>query len=124
MTVPPGCPLTARQFEIVGLLADGLAPKSIATRLGITHNTVRTTIGNAARTLKVSGAAGLITEAGRRGWLNWTEPEEATPLAVEHPFLAAYLREFEASRWPREPDARSTLGMHLALTGHRNRMEG
>jgi hypothetical protein len=45
---------------------------------------------------------------------------EPTPLAIEHPFLAAYLQEFERSRWPHAPDARSAHGMRLALAGHRN----
>jgi DNA-binding NarL/FixJ family response regulator len=36
--------LTARQYEVLQLLADGLPAKVIATRLGVTEATIRTHI--------------------------------------------------------------------------------
>lgn len=73
----------------------------------------------AFKRLDCANATQAVAIMGRRGWIGWTPPEEPTPLALEHPFLAAYLREFERSRWPNEPDRRSAAGMRLALAGHR-----
>lgn len=49
MTRKPRARLTAREREIVELLAEGNAPKEIAGRLGISHWTVRNHIASARR---------------------------------------------------------------------------
>lgn len=118
--VPDGCPLSPRRFEVLQLLGEGRTTKEIAAGLGITASTVRSLAHDINRTLGCTNAKQAIAAAGRRGWMGWEPPEEATPLAVTHPFLAAYLQEFERSRWPNEPAPRSVLGMRLALAGHIN----
>jgi DNA-binding CsgD family transcriptional regulator len=125
--VPEGCPLTPRQFQILQLLGDGAINKYIAGHVGISPSTVRSHVEQIRHALGAHNITQAVTEAGRRGWMGWTPPpqvEAPSPLVVEHPFLAAYLREFERSRWPNEPCARSVTGMRLALAGHRNTMEG
>jgi DNA-binding CsgD family transcriptional regulator len=125
--VPDGCPLTPRQFEILQLLGDGLTVKQAAQHLGVTASTIRSLNHKAYASLGAADATQAIVIMGRRGWIGWRAPEPPpepaglppTPLAVEHPFLAAYLREFERSRWPHEPDRESAAGMRLALAGHR-----
>jgi DNA-binding CsgD family transcriptional regulator len=125
-SVPPGCPLTPRQLEIARLLHQGAGPRQLADHLGVGYSTIRTHIADATRRLGVdSGPDALLAEVQRHDWLTDPDaspppPPEPTPLAVEHPWLAAYLSEFQRSRWPHAPDARSTLGMRLALAGHRN----
>lgn len=120
-SVPDGCPLRPRQFEVIQHLADGAAPKNVATRLGISHSTVRSHIDNACRTLNVHGVQGLVTEAGRRGWLGWVEPEDLTPVAVQHPWLGAYLAEFDAWLTSGMRDRRARDRMRVALGGHQAR---
>lgn len=121
MAIPAGCPLKPRQFEVVQHLAEGIAPKNIATRLGISHSTVRSHIDNACRALDVHGVTGLVTEAGRRGWVGWVGPEDLTPVAVEHPWLGAYLAEFDSWLASGMCDARARNRMRVALGGHRER---
>jgi DNA-binding CsgD family transcriptional regulator len=120
--VPDGCPLTPRQFEIARLLAGGLTPRSVARNLGRSPQTIYNAVHAACAILQIDGGSrALVAEVGARGWVGWEPPiDPATPLAVDAPFLAAYLREFERSRWPNEPDTRSVIGMRLALAGHRN----
>lgn len=57
--------LTPRQFEAVALVAQGLADKEIAGKLGITEDTAKEHVQKAYKSLKVSGRAGLITLALR-----------------------------------------------------------
>lgn len=121
--MPDGCPLTPRQFEVLQALGEGLTAQQAADRLGVKWSTIRSLNNAAFRALGCSNATQAVAVMGRRGWLGWKAPEvvpEPTPLAIEHPFLAAYLQEFERSRWPHEPDDRSARGMRLALAGHRN----
>jgi DNA-binding CsgD family transcriptional regulator len=121
--VPEGCQLTPRQFQVLQLLGDGHKPKEIATDLGISPSTVHTLTHDMYRTLGCHSVTQAIVVAGRSGWLGWVTPDDPTPLANEHPWLAAYLKDFERSRWPHEPDARAIVGMDLALAGHRNTMK-
>ena len=74
--------LTAREREVLGLLADGLAHDEIAQRLGIGSETVRTHVrkassrlGAATRTQAVATALrlGLISSRSRRS------PARSTP---------------------------------------------
>jgi DNA-binding CsgD family transcriptional regulator len=118
--VPDGCPLTARQFRVLQLLGDGLTGEQIAAELGVSASAVRSASSAAFKALQCANTVQAVVVMGRRGWIGWQPPADSTPLAVEHPFLAAYVREFEASRWPHAPSGRTVLGMRLALAGHRN----
>lgn len=58
--------LTGREAECVALLAEGLAPKEIAARLGISYWTVQSHLGNARRRCRVSTNVQLALVASRR----------------------------------------------------------
>jgi DNA-binding NarL/FixJ family response regulator len=61
--------LTNREREILALLADGLANKQIAARLGISKNTVKTHIELLFDKLTVSTRAEAVATGVRRGLL-------------------------------------------------------
>jgi DNA-binding CsgD family transcriptional regulator len=61
--------LTNREREILALLADGLANKQIAARLGISKNTVKTHIELLFDKLAVSTRAEAVATGVRRGLL-------------------------------------------------------
>jgi DNA-binding NarL/FixJ family response regulator len=61
--------LTNREREILALLADGLANKQIAARLGISKNTVKTHIELLFEKLAVSSRAEAVATGVRRGLL-------------------------------------------------------
>jgi DNA-binding NarL/FixJ family response regulator len=61
--------LTNREREILALLADGLANKQIAARLGISKNTVKTHIELLFDKLAVSSRAEAVATGVRRGLL-------------------------------------------------------
>jgi DNA-binding NarL/FixJ family response regulator len=64
-----GPTLTNREREILALLADGLANKQIAARLGISKNTVKTHIELLFDKLAVSSRAEAVATGVRRGLL-------------------------------------------------------
>lgn len=59
--------ITAREREVLQLLADGLDNRAIATRLGISPQTVRTHIGNLLAKLAVSSRLEAVVKAVRLG---------------------------------------------------------
>jgi DNA-binding CsgD family transcriptional regulator len=61
--------LSNREREILALLADGLANKQIAARLGISKNTVKTHIELLFDKLAVSTRAEAVATGVRRGLL-------------------------------------------------------
>jgi DNA-binding NarL/FixJ family response regulator len=61
--------LTNREREILALLADGLANKQIAARLGISKNTVKTHLELMFDKLDVSSRAEAVATGVRRGLL-------------------------------------------------------
>jgi DNA-binding NarL/FixJ family response regulator len=61
--------LTNREREILALLADGLGNKQIATRLGISTNTVKTHLELLFDKLEVSSRAEAVATGVRRGLL-------------------------------------------------------
>lgn len=71
----PGA-LTARQRQVLGLVARGESSKAIASRLGLSVKTVETHRSEIARRLGVRGLAGLVREALRLGLLEATVPPE------------------------------------------------
>jgi two-component system, NarL family, nitrate/nitrite response regulator NarL len=64
-----GSNLTPREREILALLADGLANKQIAARLGISKNTVKTHLELVFDKLGVSSRAEAVATGVRRGLL-------------------------------------------------------
>lgn len=62
--VPPGEPLTAREIEVLGLLADGASNREIARRMQISEHTVKFHVSSILNKL---GAA-TRTEAVTRGY--------------------------------------------------------
>ena len=64
-----GTVLTKREREILALLADGLANKQIAARLGISKNTVKTHLELMFDKLGVSSRAEAVATGVRRGLL-------------------------------------------------------
>ncbi|HEX7113757.1 MAG TPA: response regulator transcription factor [Steroidobacter sp.] len=59
--------LTPREREVLALLAEGLALKLVAARLGISEHTVKTHVGSLYEKLGASSRAEAIMEAARRG---------------------------------------------------------
>jgi len=64
-----GGDLTAREREVLSLIADGLPNKAIATRLGISENTVKFHAGAILAKLGASSRAEAVMLAARRGLL-------------------------------------------------------
>ena len=65
--------LTAREMEVLGLLARGYVYTEIAERLGISLNTVASHIKNSYRKLAVHTGAAAVTRAAELGLLRPTE---------------------------------------------------
>jgi len=59
--------LTARQIEVLGLMANGLPNKSIARSLNVAEGTVKLHIAAILRVLNVSNRTQAVTEATRLG---------------------------------------------------------
>jgi DNA-binding NarL/FixJ family response regulator len=60
-------PLTRRETEVLGLLAQGLANKVVAARLGITEATVKTHIAAVYEKLNARNRAEAVVAAARQG---------------------------------------------------------
>jgi len=65
----PGVELTARELEIVRLIADSYTSKEIAEMLSISPKTVEAHRGNILKKLGVRDRVALIRFAIRRGWI-------------------------------------------------------
>ncbi|HEY7635466.1 MAG TPA: response regulator transcription factor [Gemmatimonadales bacterium] len=66
---PPVQPLTPRELEVLGMLAEGSGNKVIAARLGISEHTVKTHVGAIFGKLGVSSRAEAVASAARLGLL-------------------------------------------------------
>ena len=62
--------LTAREREVLGLLAEGASNKAIARRLGISAHTVKFHVAGIFDKLDASGRTDAVAYAMRRGVLN------------------------------------------------------
>ena len=62
-----GAGITARELEVLGLCADGLANKQIAQRLGVTSHTAKFHVESLLRKLGAANRAGAVKEGIRRG---------------------------------------------------------
>jgi DNA-binding NarL/FixJ family response regulator len=60
-------PLTARELEVLGMLAEGLGNKQIAPRLGITEHTVKYHVASIFAKLGASSRTEAVTIGARRG---------------------------------------------------------
>ena len=59
--------LTARELEVLALLAEGASNKAIARRLGISVHTAKFHVGSLLDKLDAVGRVGAVAEAARRG---------------------------------------------------------
>lgn len=66
---PPEEPLTAREREVLQLLAQGLANKQIAQRLKISEHTVKFHVAEVMAKLGAASRTEAVTRAARRGLL-------------------------------------------------------
>ena len=64
---PPTPPLTRREVEVLGLLAEGLANKNIASRLGISEHTVKTHVASILTKLDAFSRAEAVAIGARQG---------------------------------------------------------
>lgn len=62
--------LTAREAEVLALLAEGASNKQIARRLGISVHTAKFHVGQVLDKLDAPGRAGAVAHAARRGVLH------------------------------------------------------
>lgn len=60
-------PLTRRELEVLGMLAEGLANKNIAARLGISEHTVKTHVASILAKLDAYSRAEAVAVGVRRG---------------------------------------------------------
>jgi DNA-binding NarL/FixJ family response regulator len=67
---PPPNELTARERQILGLVAQGISNKEIAERLGVSYKTVDNHRTNLMRKLEVHSVAELLSYALREGLLD------------------------------------------------------
>jgi DNA-binding NarL/FixJ family response regulator len=67
--VAPVQPLTPREVEVLAMVAEGLANKVIADRLGISEHTVKTHVGAVFGKLRVSTRAEAVAIGARLGLL-------------------------------------------------------
>lgn len=62
--------LTAREAEVLALLAEGASNKAIARHLGISVHTAKFHVGQLLDKLDATGRAGAVAHAARRGVLH------------------------------------------------------
>lgn len=62
-------PLTERESEVLGLLAQGLANKQIAVELGISEHTVKFHVSSIYQKLNVSNRTEAVRAGLRGGWI-------------------------------------------------------
>jgi DNA-binding NarL/FixJ family response regulator len=60
-------PLTARELQVLQLVAEGLPNKGIARRLGISENTAKFHVASLCGKLGASSRTEAVTSAARRG---------------------------------------------------------
>jgi two-component system NarL family response regulator len=67
-------PLSHREIQVLGLLADGMRNKEISDALGISEETVRVHVKNLMAKLKVSDRTAAVTVAARHGIIHLDQP--------------------------------------------------
>ena len=76
---PPDAGLSAREAEILQLLADGASPAEVAERLFISPNTVRNHLASIYQKLAVSDRTQAVVEGLRRGLVSLTRTPSVRP---------------------------------------------
>lgn len=71
---PTPSPLTRREHEVLGLLADGLTDREMASRLVISPKTVEKHVGALLRKTGAPGRTAAVVQALDRGWLVSEQP--------------------------------------------------
>ncbi|OGH60728.1 MAG: hypothetical protein A3G34_11460 [Candidatus Lindowbacteria bacterium RIFCSPLOWO2_12_FULL_62_27] len=66
---PPPSPLSRREHQVLGLMADGVESKAIAQRLGISYPTVRVHTRSILLKLKCHSRLEAVSEARKRGFV-------------------------------------------------------
>ena len=74
--LPMGRGITARQRQVLNLLAEGLANKQIAKRLNLTEHTVKAHLGALFQLLKVGNRTECVRKAQRLGLLTGDTPSD------------------------------------------------
>ena len=65
-----GCPLTARELEVVALVARGLGNAAVAEELGLSPLTIKSHLARICRGLGIKGdRSGLVGLCIRQGWI-------------------------------------------------------
>ncbi len=75
----PFHPLSAREMEVLGCITQGLSNKEIATKLGISHQTVKNHVTAILRKLNVEDRTQAAVYALRRGWMRLHDDEDMEP---------------------------------------------
>jgi len=65
----PTNPLTPRELEVLGLVAEGLRNREIAERLGVSEQTIKNQLSSVLHKLGVPNRTHAVTYAVRHGWL-------------------------------------------------------
>lgn len=81
MTTTEGLPLSARQLEVLALVAEGLTNGQIGRKLGITENATRNRLVRILERLGVSSRTAAVNRAWERGLLG--HPEMDAPRAMQ-----------------------------------------
>jgi DNA-binding CsgD family transcriptional regulator len=115
--VPPGCPLTERQYQVLQLLSEGHTQKQVASLLDVSVSTIRGINSNAFIALDCTNAIQAVAVMGRHGWFDWQSPEDPTPLAASHPIGAAVNGAFDRWHSSRFADQDARDAMHLVTAG-------
>ena len=63
-------PLTRRERQVLGLLADGLTDREVAARLVISPKTVEKHVGAVLRKTDTPSRTAAVAQALERGWLS------------------------------------------------------
>jgi DNA-binding NarL/FixJ family response regulator len=69
-------PLSKREMEVLGQLTRGLSNKEIATKLGISHQTVKNHVTSILRKLGVEDRTQATLYALRRGWVRLQDEDQ------------------------------------------------
>lgn len=120
--VPAGCPLTARQFEVMRLICEGLTYREIAQRIDRSVSAVRSRCVGAMTRLGVRESRQAVVVFMRHGWHTGVPAEPVYARGPITPWQAAYLHEFDR-HLAGESDARARMSLALMGLGVRPRAD-
>ena len=72
----PFHPLSSREMEVLGCITQGLSNKEIASKLGISHQTVKNHVTAILRKLNVEDRTQAAVFALRRGWMRLHDQDQ------------------------------------------------